>query len=139
AAGRRGGSGGRGLARAALRATVRGAARPPGRSEAPQPPRNGDRPGRAGSLSGGARSGGQCRSGGGASGHPPQHARPQARAARSSPPPVQETRLNPLAALAFYTFLIAIAAVGSAALPVLFPSLQRQTLLLLSFAAGVML
>lgn len=47
--------------------------------------------------------------------------------------------MNPLAALALYTFLIAAAALGSAAIPVLFPAFQRQTLLLLSFAAGVML
>lgn len=47
--------------------------------------------------------------------------------------------MNPLAALALYTLLIAVAALGSAAIPVIFPALQRQTLLLLSFAAGVML
>lgn len=47
--------------------------------------------------------------------------------------------MNPTVALGLYTLLIAAAALGSAAIPVLFPSLQKRTLLLLSFAAGVML
>lgn len=47
--------------------------------------------------------------------------------------------MNPLTALGLYTLLIAAAALGSAAIPVIFPALQKQTHLLLSLAAGVML
>lgn len=47
--------------------------------------------------------------------------------------------MNPAAVLLLYTALITVAALASAALPVLLPRLQDRAHFLLSFAAGVML
>lgn len=47
--------------------------------------------------------------------------------------------MNSVAELALYAALIAVAAIVSAAIPLLFPILREKTNLLLSFAAGVML